>query len=156
MHPSFESLGSYWNCSNQFHQFCLHKSHCSASSNLAIHKVFLRFSSLIRAISAAHLLMSLLFAVSWVFPSTIIYCSCYPKIFYHFTFTCALFSFQGTLSGFRAKGFFPDGIISSWFSFSHSPRYASAYTKRKNGKQPKFGGLKWTRTTDLPLIRRTL
>ena len=38
------------------------------------------------------------------FPSTIIYCSCYPKIFYHFTFTCALFSFQGTLSGFRAKG----------------------------------------------------
>ena len=84
----------------------MHKSHCSASSNLAIHKVFLRFSSLIRAISAAHLLMSLLFAVSWVFPSTIIYCSCYPKIFYHFTFTCALFSFQGTCEPFGSLGNF--------------------------------------------------
>ena len=40
------------------------------------------------------------------FPSTIIYCSCYPKIFYHFTFTCALFSFQGTCEPFGSLGNF--------------------------------------------------
>ena len=96
------------------------------------------------------------------FPSTIIYCSCYPKIFYHFTFTCALFSFQGTLtvvsrqsSDFQLQ-LRAVRVISCWFSFSHSPRYASACARMKNGKQPKFGGLKWTRTTDLTLIRRAL
>ena len=51
-------------------------------------------------------LFETVFTVSWVFPSTIIYCSCYPKIFYHFTFTCALFSFQGTCEPFGSLGNF--------------------------------------------------
>ena len=87
----------------------------------------------------------------WVFPSTIKYCSFTLKYFYHFTFTCALFSFQGTMRTFL----FARVILRS-FSFSRSPRYASACARAKNGNEPKFGGLKWTRTTDLTLIRRAL
>ena len=71
----FESLGSFETVHQQLHPFCLPKSPCSASSNLEIHKVFLRFSSLIRTIYPAHNWMFLLLHSFWVFPSTIIYCS---------------------------------------------------------------------------------
>ena len=46
-------------------------------------------------------------------------------------------------------------ILSS-FSVSRSQRCASARAKTKTRNEPKFGGLKWTRTTDLTLIRRAL
>ena len=66
----------------------------------------------------------------------------------HLLALCSVFKVHANLSARR--------VISCWFSFSHSPRYASACARMKNGKQPKFGGLKWTRTTDLTLIRRAL
>ena len=63
----------------------------------------------------------------WVFPSTITYCSCYPKIFYHFTFTCALFSFQGTCEPFGSLGNF---VLVFVFSFA-----ALCFCMRKNEKR---------------------
>ena len=65
------------------------------------------------------------------------------KYFYHFTFTCACSVFKVHL-------------ILCKFAFSRSMHCIQIHARSKKVKLPKFGGLKWTRTTDLTLIRRAL
>ena len=99
------------------------------------------------------------------FSSTIKYCSCYPKIFtYHFS----LFSFQGAI--FASQKLFSLRESNSLKLDSNYQVvcifveirlfFASlAYSIRREQKKLNFsktGGLKWTRTTDLTLIRRAL